>query len=408
MVAHTKQGNKQFKWAFILSSTSMLFGILREFLIVFLFGFTAKNDSLQLYLSIFYTIGLSVDAMRLACLNLFLLLPLSKLLVVASFIAFPFSLIIAILLSYSTGGLNPTLLGITIIGSYLSLMAVLLITYKQRNNVFLLAQVIHIIPNFILIPGIIFCYIYFPTHLIVFIICMTSFIPLLQFLLLLFLPIKSQPIHLKKEITIRAALGILIRHFSAGLGEQGFQIISRAAFYTYATGYLSMYAFAIRVYAAARFILIDSFIVSRLSNWQHEKNFIDDCLSFLINLTFFSAFTAMILLLISMLSSSNNIVALFQVFSILVFGFYFSTLARVCYFKINHYASHSSLVIRFAMIEFLATLFAYLITKKPHYSIFVLLWIGFIAKPFFQLIMLRKKYDSLTLESRGSTSEIYS
>jgi hypothetical protein len=403
MVAtHTNQGNKQFKWAFLLSSTSMLFGILREFLIVFLFGFTAKNDQLQLYLSIFYTIGLSVDAMRLACLNLFSLLSLSKILLAASFIAFPFSLIIGLLLSYSTGGLNSLLLSITIIGSYLSLMAVLLITYKQRNNIFLSTQIIHIIPNFILIPGIVFCYIYFRTHLILFIIVLTSLIPLLQSILLLCLPMKSEPIPIKKEITIIQALGILIRHFSAGLGEQGFQIIARTAFFNYATGYLSMYAFAVRMYAAARFILIDSFIVSRLSNWHYKKNVVDDFLVLLINLTFLNAFTATILLIISTLSSNSIIVSLLQVCVIVGFGFYFSTLVRIAYFKINHYASHSSLVTLFAIMECLATLFAFVLTKQSHYPIFVILWIGYIAKPFFQLIMIRKKYISLTLKSQDA------
>ena len=62
---------KAYKIAVVLSSFSMAFGILREFIIIGLLGFTAKNDGLQLYLSIFYTIGMSIDAMRLACLNLY-------------------------------------------------------------------------------------------------------------------------------------------------------------------------------------------------------------------------------------------------------------------------------------------------------------------------------------------------
>jgi hypothetical protein len=462
---HTNQGIKQFKWAFLLSATSMILGVLREFLIVFLFGFSAKNDHLQLYLSICYTIGLSVDAIRLSCLNLFSFLSLHKILLTTSFIAFPFSVIIGLLLSYSTDKLNFLLLIITIFGSYLSLMAVLLITYKQRNNIFLSSQIIHVLPNFILIPGIIVCYAYFPNYLIGAIVCLTSAIPLLQCLLLLFLPIQSgtidsnsnsiyskstfinpkstfinpkstfinpkskfiqpksksiqpnsksiQPkyksIHPKlgsccpeKEISIKAAILILIRHFSAGLGEQGFQIITRAAFFNYATGYLSIYAFAIRVYSAARFILIDSFIVSRLSNWQHEKNPIDHFLSFFINLHFLSFLTVVLLLIISLFSSNNVIFLLFQALMILGFWFYFSTLVRVAYFKINHYASHSSLVTRFSMMELLTVLFAYLLTKEHHYPIFTLLWIGYIAKPFCQLSMLRRPYLNLSMEPKGA------
>jgi hypothetical protein len=402
MTAPIKQGTKQFKWAFILSSTSMVGGIFREFLIVFLFGFTAKNDHLQLYLSIFYTIGLSIDAIRLSCLNLFPLLSLPKMIIAASLIVLPFSLIIAFFLSYTTGGLSLVLLTMTILGSYFSLMAVLLITYKQRNNGFLLAQVIHILPNFILIPGIIVCYIFFPIYLIPFIICLTSCIPLLQFLLLWYLPSEIKQINPDNEISIITALGILLRHFSAGLGEQAFQIVIRVAFFTYATGYLSMYAFGIRIYAAARFVLIDSYIVSKLSNWQYEKNFIDTVLSKLVNLTFFNVSIVIMMFIISILSINNLFLVLFQMLSILGVGFYFSTLVRVSYFKINHYIAHSSLVSQFAVFEFLAALLAYLFTKQSHYPIFVLLWIGYIAKYFFQLLILRKKYTDLSYMVRST------
>ena len=121
---------------------SLLFGILREFMIVGILGFTAHNDMLQLYLSIFYTIGLTIDAMRLACLNLYSVLSLSRILLAASIIGLPFACLIGFSMSYSSGGLNLQMLMVTIIGSYLNLIASLLITYKQRNNLFLTAQVI--------------------------------------------------------------------------------------------------------------------------------------------------------------------------------------------------------------------------------------------------------------------------
>lgn len=398
----TQQSHKQFKWAFLLSSTSVIFGMLREFLIVFLFGFTAKNDHLQLYLSIFYTIGLSVDPMRLACLNLFSVMSLSKMMLAASVIVFPFALTIALLLSYSTGNdLNPALLLVTIVGSYLNLMAVLLITYQQRSNGFLLAQLIHIIPNIILIPGIIFCYLFFPAHLILFIICLTSLIPFLQCTLLLTLFNKktAQP---NKKITLTAALIVLVRHFSASIGEQAFQIIVRSAFFNYAAGYLSMYAFGIRMYAAARFVLIDSYIVSKLSNWQHEKSIIDHYLSKLINLISFNTVIFASLFLISIFSIHNIYFSFLQMLIIIGSGFYFSTLARVSYFKINHYTSHSPLVTRFAMFECITALLAYIVAQQHHYPIFVLLWMGYIAKPFLQLLMLRKKYLSLEYVIRSA------
>ena len=104
-------------------------------------------------------------------------------------------------MSYSTGGLNPIILWVTIIGSYLNLMAALLITYKQRNNAFLPAQIINIMPNFILIPGILICY-WFASNLVFSIVCLTSIIPVVQCALLLLLPKQSADIINYKTISL--------------------------------------------------------------------------------------------------------------------------------------------------------------------------------------------------------------
>jgi hypothetical protein len=125
-------------------------------------------------------------------------------------------------------------------------------------------------------------------------------------------------------------------------------------------------------------------------------------LSKLVNLTFFNVSIVIMMFIISILSINNLFLVLFQMLSILGVGFYFSTLVRVSYFKINHYIAHSSLVSQFAVFEFLAALLAYLFTKQSHYPIFVLLWIGYIAKYFFQLLILRKKYTDLSYMVRST------
>ncbi len=243
---------------------------MREFIIIGLLGFTSKNDTLQLYLSIFYTIGLSIDAMRLACLNLYSILPLSRIIFSASVISLPFSAIIGLIMSYSTGGLNISMLCVSIVGSYLNLIAALLITYKQRSNAFLAAQFINVMPNFILIPGILICYWFSTTNLVFSIVYLTSLIPIAQCLLLFLLPHQSPQIQPKKPISLLTSVMTFARHFAAMIGEQLFQIITRTAFYDYGPGYLSLFAITIRIYSAARFILIDSFIGSKLADWQKK------------------------------------------------------------------------------------------------------------------------------------------
>jgi len=205
-----------YKLAVMLSSGSLALGILREFLIIGLLGFSSSNDQLQLYLSIFYTIGLSIDAMRLSCLNLYPVLSLGALLCVSSTVALPFAIMIAVLMNYSTGGLNMSLLMVTIVGSYLNLIAATLITYLQRHDLFIPAQLINVLPNFILLPGILFCY-YCSTNPIVAIVCLTAFIPIAQCSMLLWIYLRKPKQPVIKQLSLTASLLTLFRHFFAML-----------------------------------------------------------------------------------------------------------------------------------------------------------------------------------------------
>ncbi len=382
--------------AVFLSSVSMAFGILREFIIVSLLGFTFTNDTLQIYLSIFYTIGLTIDAMRLACLNLFSILSLSRILLSASIISLPFSIIIGMVTSMSVGGLDYHIVLIAIAGGYLNLVAALLITYKQRHNVFLAAQIINVLPNFILIPGIIICYWLANKHAVLFIVTLTSIIPLFQCILLLLLP--NNPIEKKNEnkISLAASLLVFIRHFSAVVGEQLFQIVIRSAFFKYGEGYLSLFAITIRIYSGLRFILIDSYIGSKLAFWEKEFKQSDDYLFKMINSIVLSSIMVFISLFISLNTTDDLTQLAIQMIILLFFGFYFSTLVRIIYFKINRYTNNSSLIIKFATYELIFACIAFILSNQLNYQLLSILWVGYIAKPFTQLIFLRKHYFILS------------
>lgn len=386
-----------FRIAVFLSSLSMVFGVLREFIIVGFLGFTATNDKLQLYLSIFYTIGLTIDAMRLACLNLYSVLSLPRMLFAASIVALPFASMIGLAMSYSTSGLKIDLLGITVLGGYLNLIAALLITYKQRNNNFLFAQTINVLPNFILIPGIIISYFFTQENFLFSIVCLTSLIPVVQCMLLLLIP--KQPVETtpSNHITLFASILTFFRHFTVMLGEQCFQVIARKAFYHYGIGYLSLFAMAIRIYSAARFILVDSFIGSRLANWHMKFENEDKYFSILLNSTLPALAIVILSLFIGLYTTYDLTYSCMQIAILLMFGFYFSTLVRIIYFKINRCQNNSILVVRFAFYECIISLLALLLTKQSSYSILILIWIGYIVKPFGQLLLLRKHYSRLTL-----------
>lgn len=381
--------------AILLSSASVAFGLIREILIVGILGFSSANDRLQLYLSIFYTIGLSIDAIRLTCLNLYPVLSLWRLLISASIIGLPFALVISLVMSYTIGDLDIVLLSICIFGSYLNLMAALMITWLQRNDMFLAAQIINIFPNFILIPGILICYWMLGTNMISSIICLITLIPVAQCIILLALA-KNRVHHISHPISLGKSIVTFARHFTAMTGEQCFQIIARTAFYNGGTGYLSVYAITVRIYSAIRFILIDSFIGSRLANWHKEGAPNNHHFVKLINSTLIPLAVASLALLISMQYAGSLKLTSLKIILIMVSGFYFSTLVRVIYFKINRYKNNAMLVTQFASFELLCAFCAFILTRQAHYPLLSLLWIGYIAKPLAQIFLLRQSYHNLT------------
>jgi len=382
-----------YRIAVLLSTGSFLFGILREILLISFIGFSSINDQLQLYLSIFYTIGLSIDAMRLSCLNLYKILTLSQILFCASILTLPFTIVMSFIMQLSTGGMDPLLLCITMVSSYLNLMVAIVITYKQRNHSFLLAQCINVMPNFILIPGLLFSYFVFKNQFVHAMVFLTSLIPLIQGFLLFLLPNTPQKIEEKQNLF--KSIGVFARHFTALIGEQLFQVIIRSAFYDYGKGYLALFSFVVRIYSAGRFILVDSFIGSRLSNWKKDKN---NYLSLFIQSTLFSATLAVVALMMSLFSLKNFIYTAIQMLLLFMMGFYFSMLTRIIYFKINRYENNSKIVLRFAFYELMTACIAFIVTRAWHYPLLSLIWIGYIAKPFLQLLLLKKKYQEFEFD----------
>lgn len=397
MILHIMKSFNHYQIAVALSTTSLAFGILREFLIVGLLGFSSQNDMLQLYLSIFYSIGLTIDAMRLACLNLYSVLSLPRILICATVISLPLAFMTGYMMSISTGKLNTQLLLITILGSYLNLIAALLITYKQRHNYFLSAQIINVLPNFILIPGILVVYLTARENLIEMIIYLTSLIPVVQCVFLLLLGYGKHQSVVENEISIFAGILTFTRHFAAMISEQFYQIITRAAFFNYGVGYLSLFSIIIRIYSAARFILVDSFIGSKLANWRSDDKS-EKYFSKMFNLFFVGLLIVVIAFIASLQLHLQFLYTALQMSFILLIGFCFSTLVRIVYFKINRHQNNPRLVLKVALIELACLLASYILIYQYHSYVLTLLWIGYIAKPFCQLLLLRKYYHGLNEE----------
>jgi hypothetical protein len=381
----TVQTAKLYKFAIAISTLSLGFGILREFLIVGLLGFSAKNDQLQLYLSVFYTIGLAIDAMRLTCLNLYERLALLHILLITCLVCLPLVVIVGFILDITVEGLDFKILIIALAGSYLNLIVAMLVTYKQRSGQFMWAQLINVIPNFILIPGVLVSYVYARESITLVLICLTSLIPLLQCISLLLLQDKEKPI-IKNPLKFIDTIPIFFRHSLTVVGEQLFQIVVRAAFFQLGAGFLTMFALGVRLYSALRFILVDSFIGSRLANWQTE-NFA----TYTFNL-FTSPVVMLASVILSFIISINSVYLSLQLSLLLVISFYMTTIVRIFYYKINREEINKALIYAVALFEIITAGSAYLYTLSLNYSVLILLWLGFIVKPYGQWWLLRKRY----------------
>lgn len=379
---------KAYSFAVFISSFSAIFGLAREFLIVSLLGFSASNDKLQIYLSIFYSISLSIDAIRLAGLNLFGKMSLVRILLCATLVSLPFTVVVGYLTSYFAGGLDPRFIWVAVIGSFLNLITALLITYKQRYGAFLAAQIINVLPNFVLIPGILLAYWFAKLHIVAAMIMLCCLIPVVQLLLLVFVRIK-QPYTVENKFTLFAGMFIFMRHGISMLGEQLFQLTTRALFYKFNAGYLSMLAILVRIYAAGRFILVDSYIGSKLANWQQVVNESKWNVKKFLDANFLNAVLVFLPLLIIFGHATGLVYFAVQLSIILIVSFYLNTLLRIIYFKINREQHDKNLVLRYGSYELIFAVVGYFALRDLSFPLMLFLWIWYVVKPFVQLKLLR-------------------
>lgn len=390
-----KEHLSHYRISLILSTASVVFGVAREFIIISLLGLTAVNDQLQIYLTIFYSISLSSDAVRLAGLNLFDILPLWKIISYIGLFFLPLTMLIGFLTNYFAGNLNKTLLLLSILGSFLNLLVLLVITYKQRYGAFLAAQIINVFPNFVLIPGVIALFFFNEKNSVFYIVSLCCLVPVLQLMMLGCVRLKEKPQLENTSMGAFKIMALLLRHSTAIFGEQLFQVFIRTAFLKVGHGYLALYAIAVRTYAAARFILIDSLIGAKLASWKKALANNEEKLLVKAKLEVFLFVVSLFALPVfkhSLLYFGG------QIGIILLCGFYFAALVRMIYFKINRFEHDSRLVIRFGAYETIFAVVTYGLFRQFSWPAMILIWMWYVLKPVCQLSLLRPKLYHLDRE----------
>lgn len=380
-----------YHWGVLLSTLSAGLGLLREAQMIYLFGFTAINDELQLYLSVFYTISLSADAVRLASLNLATYASFSRILWINGGVIFVSSVMLASLYYFLSDALSLLPLCIATAGGILNVLMLVIITHKQRYGKFLSTQIINVLPNVVLIPGIVcISYLHSQDLLMGWVLLFFS-LPVLQLFLLFLIkiPADTSP---KIPSTLYHDLSVFFKHGMSIPGEQLFQVVIRTAFLSFGAGYLSLWALCARIYATLRVILIDTYIGSRLKLWESN---LSAKLDNLIENNGIALGLILLTVLLSQYASTHFGIFAAQLVLMLLVSFYFSSLLRIAYFKINRFGHHSSLILRFAFIEMGFALLVGLLSLFFSQQLLFLLWLWYVLRVWVQLWKIRPNYIAL-------------
>jgi hypothetical protein len=386
-----------YHWGVLISSMSAGFGLLREVLFVVLLGFSAKNDQLQLYLSIFFTVTLLIDAVRLGTLNLANNATLKELLINIGLLGAPITLLITISYCYLATNLDYQLL-IGVTGScVLNLLAAAIITYKQRLGAFIATHLVNNVVNVILIPGILAIFYLHPAHPVNIIVWLFCSVPVVQVAALLFVKTPQQP-KMTGDVTRRHSLVVFSKQGATVLGDQCLQIILRAAFYHLGTGYLTAFSLLIRIFTTLKTIFVDTYIGVKISQWQHKKQAEQEQ-----GTPFWLSKTTNALILLAstllLVKISNSFVLYnLQLAAMLIPGFYFTTIVRTAYYKINNHHYDNQLIHRYIGIEAVLAILAFALYEWFAINPLILLWLWFVIKPYLQLFIIETKLVTMKNE----------
>lgn len=264
-------------FAFAASASSVGLGVLREFLIWKQLGFSAVNDRLQVYLYVVYVISMMNDAVRLATLNAIQRMPAGAVgrlvLGIGAIYALGAGAFLFSQYATSPSPPNPWLFVGAIASAWLNMGVVLLVATRQRSGIFLRAHLINVMPNAILIPGIVLVWLLHPADAVTPLAILYFTLPLFQIFLLLRIPVNEGPHAPYGGAEIRQNSGLFVAHGLAGTGALAFQGALSQSVLQSGAGEFSKLALALRIYDSMRFVLVDTYVARKLAVWKNETTF---------------------------------------------------------------------------------------------------------------------------------------
>lgn len=362
-----------------LSAAGVVLGIAREALLILFFGFSETTDTIHLYLLITYSLGLLTDPVRLAGLNLFQTLERRDVAVAAALIIVPFGIAVALatVLLVERDLRIPLLIGITTTGILMQLNH-LTMAHKQRGGAVVPTQVVTVLPNVILVPGIIAVGLAGLVDPVAWVLACFFVVPVLQYVLLARIEAPQPEIH-GRPPSLTGRLRLMGKHSVTAVGRQGFEIVTRTAMISLGEGFLTAFSLATRVYVSLKFVLIDTFIGARIRRWSTTATRVRVPRAFRVALHPLSivGLTAAGFVVALGFATPGTRWAFMLVYALFLgLGFPYDAGARILYFESNARMVPERLIVWIAVLEVLFAALAFAITRVSlaHVALALLAW----------------------------------
>jgi hypothetical protein len=378
-----------------LSIASVALGLAREVLILSRLGLSARNDLLQYYLSVTFTVALFGDAMRLATANLLQRSSPTGLVAPIVGVALFMAATITGWFLWQGQDHSPALILMAGIAGAVNLVVVALLVRRQREGRFLASHVVAVMPAAIILVGMAGIWFMGEQGFVAGVVGLFLLAPVLQAVaLLLMRPGTVPPVPpVDDAISWRRSMA---PHAVAAGAQQAGQAIVRTALAGALPGTLALFALMARVTDSIRGIFLDTFIGSRLAGWAAGKTHIPEILDP-------TRARAMRFGVVTVLSAAGLAMTWNRPVSILLGAGFLLILGagamllfsvRIALFASNARETPTALNWRLAAVDFataLVALFGWTFAKGygP-----LLIWIVFVARPTLQLVILRGQQDS--------------
>lgn len=373
----------------LLSLLSAFFGILREFFIVKMLGFSSENDYLQIYLSLYFALCLLSDPVRLTYLNLISSRYLSHIMFIIGIVITIFSCTLCFATKVAQPTLQLHLLLIASIDGILAICVSFAVVHKQRFGSYLASQIVNVIPNIFLIPAIFIIY-FLPRSLFTINFLFAFFVLHTTQLIILYFIRPTEKNQGKGGGSLKDFL-ICLRHAMPILGEQIFQIAARLVFLSLGVGFVTLFSLFLKCFITARYIFIDSFIGPKLHLWKFSTK--KDIFHTLLKEKIITIVLMLPIALISIIDESNLIFMTLQLSLIFVGAFYLAAIYRITYFKINRFFHYPVFIFTLGTFDLI---FAFTIFMIAHYiqslNPIFLVFLWYIVRLFFEFPIIEKYY----------------